>query len=1121
MEPKHATRGATAVVELAKPGLEWREAFVIDEERKKAKTLLRAATNPREQLRLLGSASSFEKKLQEACVALMEEVAKGFGLRAKQGRVLECLDLPKAHDIAADPAARDRGEPNPLPGIIVRDQSSRLLGYIVYCLDSTLAVEVLRQRLEKDNCFHNVLVIFPGLAGPQFELWQGPDRLDGLLVKRGARLAPEAALVSLLTRFFVVGRNRLSDPTELASELAKRARFLRRLAERQLHEEKAETEAEKKQLTVLYDAFKAGLIHAMTPGEFADAYAQTMTYGLLSARWISKDELSEEARKTRKASEPVPQFTRAYAQAHLNSTSPFLQALFERVLSEKFEPKLAWLLDDIAALLNQVTVGDVFDPKKVKSDVSNDPVIHFYEPFLAAYDKEMKKARGVYYTPQPVVSFIVRSVDEVLRNEFGLAGGLASTETWGEVRARFPAIVVPEGATEATPFVCILDPATGTGTFLVTVVDTIFATLRARWEREGKSVAAEWQAWVPKYLLPRLNAFELMVAAYAVAHLKIGLKLRELGYVPGPGERANIYLTNALSDGVGTTDLFPGFVVGESAEARSIKQSSLVTVLLGNPPYSLVSGNMAASERESVQRYKYVHGERLKERGALQLEKILNDDYVKFLCLAENFALRTPLFVFGMVTNHAYIDNPTMRGLRASLLDSYGKLRITDLHGSLKKRVAAEDENVFDIQQGVAIAVGTRRPGGPRSVEHFSVVGDRQFKYSWLSSTYGEAVPWTLVEARPPFYLLRPMGGQSQSDYDEFVGLAEMFPHHSIGFFTSKDGLVIDRDRQALAARIARFRDSSLSDDRLCTEFDIVAKKAWNVGKSRDALRAILRPDERVYEFLHRPFDRKFVFYDRSLVWSLSLPVNQHMIGGSNVAIAVSRQLASPGWAHVWCTDTLVELSYVSNRTKEGNHVFPMLLGQGDGWVPNLEPAVLESFQAVSAGPVSASDVMAWAYAVLHSPTYRLLYAEKLQMDFPRIPIPPSGDSLIELVRLGARLVDIHLMRNGALDRLELPEVRGRAGTVERPAWTDSYVVLGEGCSIGPVPEVVWNFQIGSYKVCEKWLKDRKGRTLTAEDILHYRRIIAALGETIRIMAEIDVVIEKHGGWPGAFAEKP
>ena len=507
-------------------------------------------------------------------------------------------------------------------------------------------------------------------------------------------------------------------------------------------------ETESGPLTKLMKAFQTALLHDLDEAGFADMYAQTIAYGLLSAR------ITDPARRT------------ADDLATHMRTNPFLKELMETFLHLGGRRGKA----DVSIDFDELGVSEVvelLDQKTTNIEAvvrdfgdrnpQEDPVIHFYEHFLAAYDKEQKVSRGVFYTPRPVVSYIVCSVDELLRTEFGLADGLADTTTWGEMAKRHKDLRIPEGLSPGQDFVQILDPATGTGTFLVEVIGLVHNTLVAKWKAQGhgeKKIDALWNEYVPKHLLTRLHGYELLMAPYAIAHLKIGLKLYETGYRFGSEQRARVYLTNALEP---ATDLgqmeLEGFLPALAHEAQAvnaIKGAQRFTVLIGNPPYSEKSKNDGVWISERMERYK------ASIRSEEAQIKAVSNDYVKFLCFIHYMAGLSVKSIIGVITSNGYLDGRLFRDLRKSWQTSFGGIDIVNLHGSGRRGDAAsDDENVFDILQGVNIAIA-RQSFSVQSahVRYFEMLGSRFSKYKRLScESVGEGI---LLRLSPPLFLFVP-----------------------------------------------------------------------------------------------------------------------------------------------------------------------------------------------------------------------------------------------------------------------------------------------------------------------------------------------------------------------------
>lgn len=1109
-------------------GQDWQEAFTTTEERKQADKLLAVCTRKAPK----------EHDIQESVLDLLDTIAKGFGLRKKPKteRRLQAFELPSDHDIGIDPEERESsfGGKNPFGGVTLRDERSRLLGYIVYPLRSKTDATRLRKHLEKNNRFHNVLVVYPDEDQASLELWQGQDQLTGKL-RKGQGYKDAADVVNLLSRFFVVSKAKVKNPTELAQELAYRARYLRRLAVKQL-----EDEPEKGPLRNLYNAFKEALVHDQTEDEFADAFAQTITYGLLTARWTGNDELMANGER----------LTRQTALKHLPAASPFLNDLFKSALSVKLDEqrgRLLWLVDDIADLLDRIDVTYVFGMGDKDSDTATDPVIHFYEPFLAAYDKDLKNKRGVFFTPRPVVSYIVRSVHELLQKEFGLEDGLASTDTWGDVAKRMKGIKIPEGVKASDPFVCILDPATGTGTFLFECIEVIERTMKDRWCRDLKkdcwqdpTIIRQWNAYVAKHLLPRLFGYELMMASYAVAHLKLAFKLQQTDYTAMSGtggSRLNVYLTNTLeqSSESGQQKLSSIFaaLAHEAAAVGEVKKRQRFTVVVGNPPYAGVSANNNDWVNKLVGEYYFVDGAPLGERNP----KWLQDDYVKFIRFGQEVLRQSKCGVFGYITNHGYVDNPTFRGMRQSLLQTFTAIRVLDLHGNTKKKETcpdgSPDQNVFDIQQGVAILIASALPRDASVLSKADLFGSRSHKYTFLTGSTADTTDWQPVRVAKPFYVFVCQDGDVRTEYGEFVSVKEIMPVNVLGFQTHRDHFAIAMEKSAIVERCEALRDSRISVAKLKERYQLKDNRDWNVSDARKAIASDKSWKEGVIECHYRPFDVRWCYFGQATMDYPRRELLNHVAGKDNLCLLVPRQISFLPWQHVGVSRFVAESCFVSSKTKEQNYNFPLYLYPEAGALalhsgrrPNISDGYLRELKtglsAASSGDLPPEDILAYIYAILHSATYYSRYAEFLKMDFPRLPRVFSRSLYDRLVALGRRLIAIHLLEEDIPQRA-LPRIVGNLSrVVEKVSWsTDSvWVDKKKTCGFAGVNAETWSYEVGCYRVCEKWLKDRKGQTLAASDIHHYQKIVAAIAVTIGLRKEIDEVIDKHGGWPGAFVPK-
>ncbi len=962
-------------------------------------------------------------------------------------------------------------------------------------------------------------------------------------------------------------RNRPGHVIRTAKELATAlALFARRV--KQAATTVMSYETENGRLKKLHRAFRDALIHDLNEDDFATYYAETICYGLFTVA-VSKTELTCGKYGTAVAAEDMAHF--------VPMTNPFLQKIIWSFLEAGGRTEALDFdelgIQEIVAFLN----GEETDLPAVLSDFGSvrpgeDPVIHLYEDFLQQFDAELRKKRGVYYTPKAVVSYIVRSVHELLQTEFGLEDGLASTVTWGEMIQKNPSLHLPlkvEGnleqgtISESEPFVQILDPATGTATFLVETIEVIHRTLKAKWQSQRLSAAQQRDAWneyVPNHLLPRLHGYELMMAPYAIAHMKIGLKLTELGYDFHSDARAQIYLTNALEPWQQQLPLI-GFdaLAHEAAAVNEVKRHKRFTVVIGNPPYSNLSANLTETARALIEKYKFIGGDRVTERNALQLERNLNDDYVKFIGWSEDRLRETGLGILSMISNNVYTWSPSLRGMRAHLLDSFSRVRILDLHGASQRGPAdsrfADDENVFDIEQPVAIGAFYEPPVRREATTGYAdVAGNRATKYQFLLKKTLPSLDYQSVVPSPPARRFVPSTSDFEEEYSTFVPLASVCPLFAEGIKTGRDWLVTDFDDAPVLERMTEIQNSKERDDALCERIGLSRKKAWNFARARVALTGS-NLTKYVAKLAYRPFDERSIFYHPDWIASASAPVMRNL----TLAKSVDRKAPAPNLAILagrisrdhasrlyWCSRELTDKCILSSL--DNVSVFPALVFQSrkEGSLnfgetlpeANLSKDLLAALnQKLGLKKPTADaealtkwtfDVFHYIYAILWAPSYRTRYGGELNSDFPRLPLTGNLELFRALARLGGELTALHLLESPKLAQ-PITEFIGTSKEVTKVGYSNHTVWINASGTRGSttagtsgfrgVPEVVWNFHIGGYQVCHKWLDDRRkaGRSLSDDDIAHYHKIVVALSETIRLMQEIDEVIAKHGGWPGAF----
>ena len=964
---------------------------------------------------------------------------------------------------------------------------------------------------------------------------EGEHRLTARLASvngKGLRVEPDGAqnLEMLLKGFMGVTAPTIKSPSALARKMAALAQQIRHTILGAFNAEDL-TDDRPDPLHDQYQAFREVLLSDLTPSQFADMYAQTITYGMFAARTSPNF---------------TPPFTRYKAAYDIPKTNPFLRTVFRQMVGPELESSVDWIVDDLVNLLAHADIGAILQDFGTRTR-TEDPVVHFYETFLAAYDPKMREARGVYYTPEPVVSYIVRSVDHILKKDFGLRDGLADTS---KVR-----VIDPEQRTQKdrktkdVHRVQILDPATGTATFLHAVIDQIHSTIVG--QTGGNK--GMWSGYVKNHLLPRLHGFELLMAPYTVAHMKLGLQLAELGYDFDSNERLKIYLTNALEEAhqFPSLPLFGQAIARESQEAGQVKQDAPVMVVLGNPPYSGHSANKGEWIADLLEEYKK-DDPLLRKPGQA---KWLNDDYVKFIRLAQQKIEQTGYGVLAFVTNHGYIDNLTFRRMRRSLTETFDKIYILNLHGNTNKKErspdGSKDQNVFDIKQGVSIGVlvKSQKVASKKFVKYADLWGEREVfgtvadssasnliggKYHWLGSNDISSTSWQEVEAFAPNYSFLLRDENLAAEYEAYPKFDEVFNQNgdaAPGIVTTQDEFAISLTKEETANKIERFlntRDESEARAlyRLCSQ------NQWDYQRAKRELSDGGWQNE-ITPILHRPFDKRWTVFNKNVAVHRRERVSRHLVNKSNLAIVTTRQTRDD-----W--DALVTENPVTHKVLAAydiNFVFPLYLYPDASNLfdtgarrPNLAPEFITEFaekvglefindgKGDLEGTFGPEDVFHYIYATFHAPSYRERYAEFLKIDFPRVPLTSSLGLFRTLTAHGETLVALHLMERVGSPISNYPvdgdNVVDKVSFTENEDGKTGRVYLNKTQHFDGVPLTVWNFYVGGYQVCQKWLKDRKGRTLSYDDLRHYSFIVSALFETIGVMGEIDTAIEAAGGWP-------
>ena len=867
----------------------------------------------------------------------------------------------------------------------------------------------------------------------------------------------------------------IDDSKKLASTLAVRAKLLKDFLLDEL--KRQEKEQNEGRLYQLFETFRNFVFHELSVEDFADTFAQNLVYGLFLAKLNADAQL-----------------------INLYNAKNYIPASFELIrelvnfldeLDNDAYKEIKWIVEEVITVMNNLDLKAIRESlsftknKKDADDITiKDPYVYFYEDFLAAYDKKLRKSKGVYYTPPPVVNFIVRSIDEILKKSFEIKDGLADSNK-----------------------VTVLDFATGTGTFLVEILRQIFENLPK--DSGIKNML------IREHILKNIYGFEYLVAPYTIAHLKLSQFLKGNGYELKAEERLRVYLTNTL-DSVELQQKisFLPALTEETKQSKEIKDKSIF-VITGNPPYSKQSKNNGHWIANLVDTYKFVDGKRSMER-----QNWFRDDYIKFIRFAQNKMENTEEGIVAVITNHTFINNVTMPGMRQSLLNSFDRIYIINLNGNARQEVKlpdgiTKDENVFDIEQGVAISFFIKRKGLEKKVLYTDFWGTRRDKYLSCLKNSIYSVEWTEIVPKTPDYYFVPKDEQYKNEYDAFYSVTDIFKVYSLPLMTGNDKITVHFEEQTLEKTLKSFSEKRV--EQIKTEFNIEKNTSnWTIDKAKaDVINT--KADKKYFtKILYRLFDERITFYNGNNNGFISRPqfkVCKNMIN-DNIGLLLPRQISKSEFRHVFCTKNIPDMCAISTATKEANQLFPLYLYPDATFEENQKEENFTSgfrkyIDNLYGKGITPEQILGYIYAVLHSETYRKKYIEFLKDKFAKIPFTADKKLFVELSKLGTALMNVHLLKTEIGSGLNNYLGVG-SDVVENITYIQEKetgkIYINKTQYFNNVPSKVWKFQIGGYQVVNKFLKERKNRKLSLTDLEQVVKITDAINFTIEQMKKIDYI---------------
>lgn len=975
--------------------------------------------------------------------------------------------------IAPEASAGDIGQPD----IFVKD-GPRLIGFV-----ETKAPDAQLSRLLKTTKqlksyaeslpnwvltdYYVFIFIQNGVVGSPIDARTHPDELR-----------------ERFGQFFDSAPRNIRSASRLAEEMARRSRLLKSGL---LGALKAEHPGG--QLKITLEFYRKHLMDDLSDDGFADTFAQTAVYGMFLG-WLRWSEARSAAADEENDNGDGATFTRRRAVAEIPDSVPFLRSSLRLLTSDEIlPPAVLRLLDDLAALFdNTVAAPIAAEIAAIGVSQRHDPMLYFYEKFLEKYDAGERQKRGVYYTPAELVSYIVTATQALLQTQFGHEDGLAD------------------------PNVIVLDPAVGTGTFLIGAAAKALSVV----EPQG---SAATKRLIREHLLPDFYGFELLPAPYAVAHLKIGSFYGQHKYKLSKTDRARVYLSNTLhKDEHATGELQPlpifSAITDEAMAAAKVKHQVPVLVVLGNPPYERTSHNSNKWADQLQQAFYRIDGVEIKDKNPAPLK----DDYLRFIRWSVWKLLEqgdgTGGGILAFVTNRAFIERVLHRGVRKFLLDRFDEIYVYDLHGDQREWYRGRvDEKVFkEVQAGIAVTVMVKRPGlreaGLAHVRYREAWGTREDKLGEIAAATLTDAAWTDVTPESPYWLLVP--SDSQAAYKNWPSVKQLFPLNVSGVQTHRDQLVVADTEAALRKRLEQFANPNVPDSYWEQQDVKTTKSGWDLKKARALLKA--EGPRQVRRWTFRGLERRWVAFDERLIDRTRTNVSPHLLADdTNIALAFGNGSLTDG-PYAVVSRGPMPAAVLSHRTIGAAYMAPLWLHGSLSTTPdaNVAPGLLGALQGQGI-EVTPEGLLHYVYAVLNSPWFRQTYADGLRRGFAHIPFARDSQVFADLQRLGGQLVSLHLFEHQDI-RKHSPRMDGDdTAVLTAPKFSaeTQTLHLSDTLTATSVTPEMWDYQQGSYRVLRDYLDERQGRALDSGEFDDFRSLVAVVKLTLERLPAIDALVEQ------------
>lgn len=800
--------------------------------------------------------------------------------------------------------------------------------------------------------------------------------------------------------------------------------------------------------------FENTIFNDLSDKDFADAFSQIISFSLLFYR------LSERKNVDKDSFRNMPEYI------------PIFREFLSKIDIENFNSHILYSIDSIINAVNAYN-KNMFYSQFSTSTEKEDPFIYAYEYFLKEFDIKTRNARGVFYTPIEAVRYIIKSIDEILKDKLNISDGIYGEE------------------------VHILDFAAGTGTFMLGAIEKAFENAKQN------GIAGVWENIVSDFILKRLYGFEFLIVPYVLAHFRIHEYLKDLNYDYKKNDRLQLYLTNTLDNSAGgQVKMFPQ-MQAESDNAYKIKNEEPILVIMGNPPYN--------NKSEEINRKEWIENLLKDYKENLNEKKInLDDDYIKFIRFAHWKMENAEKGIIGIIVNNSFISGVTHREMRRKLMQTFDEIYILDLHGNVNKGERCPDGsmdfNIFNIKEvGVCIALFVKtglKNNKNKGIYFNEVFGTQDYKKNYLIDKSIADEKWVELEDDKKWHWFTKV--KSNEKYlKEFIGLTEIFNIVNSGISTDRDSLFIDKDKNELTKRMKILFSKNLNEDFI-NKYNVKNSSGY---KLVEKIKNENFEENNIIKMHYRPFDFQFIYYKVGITSRPSYMITKHFINRENIGLIFTRNITDNDYRHAFISDKIIDQHVNSGR----DYIAPLYLYEENSagefkLDSSCKPNWTDSFKEFLKNYISDNpkEIFNYIYAILYSPTYRENYKEDLKYDYPRIPFTKDKKIFDRLQKLGGELIDLHLLKKVPQSNAGYPNKGEHKISYSKYNEEEKRLYINEKQYFENVKKEVYNYSIGGYKPIEKYIKARD--ILTLSDIKHLIKVIAVIEKTILLQEEIDKV---------------